>query len=141
MTYALAPYPQWLEQIGTKQREFIVAERARFTEARKLYGAYVAAMQKLGLHALNHFEINDRFRELDAMEKNVDQAYGDNEANRAIYQTLSETVEIGGVEFANRSDLVGFHTGGTLSAEAPFIIGEKPSETCVDRATGKVVPR
>lgn len=140
MSAAQLTYPQWIEQIKSRQLKFIAAERARFDEAQKLWDAYLSGMLTLGLHPLTRMEIADRRRELDGMEKNIEQTHGDNEVNQAIYKALTETVKILGVD-ASSPGLIAFHTGGPIATEAPFFIGEQPSETCVDRTTGQMVPR
>lgn len=57
------------EQATANQLAYIAEERKRMTALLKAFRAYAAAAKKLRLHALTPNEINDRFREIDCMER------------------------------------------------------------------------
>ncbi|WP_269581926.1 hypothetical protein [Roseibium sp. Sym1] len=65
-----------------KQREYIASEKTRMAAAQELYWQYRQAMNELGLHDLRLDEITDRIHELDRMEKQVDDQFGDNPTMR-----------------------------------------------------------
>lgn len=78
-------YEAFQAECQRRARECIRDELLRMEKARNAWSRYNVAMRDLGLHALSQIEIEDRWRELQRMARDVPQQYGNTPMMRAAY--------------------------------------------------------
>lgn len=76
----------FIAQCQARQAAYIASERDRYAKARMLCAGYAREMSAIGLHPLTRMEIADRFSELDRMERDIPETYGDTPAMRGAWE-------------------------------------------------------